>query len=97
MQIVIRSFGSYRDAIRVRCIAVDVPQGYTPDQVWGTLLYTHPALRSLPRPFAFAVNDEYVASDAAMRDGDELVLVPPLSGGSASGNAMPSPQGGPGA
>lgn len=28
-----------------------------------------------------AVNDEFVAADAALRDGDRLVFIPPVAGG----------------
>ena len=28
-----------------------------------------------------AVNDEFVASDAALRDGDRVVFIPPVAGG----------------
>jgi molybdopterin synthase catalytic subunit len=58
-----------------------VPDGATPSQVWRALSSTYPRLRALPQPFAFAVNDEYVANESPLRPRDELVLVPPVSGG----------------
>ena len=48
---------------------------------WDTLRARYPRLDTLPRPAAFAVNDEYVRPDTLLRDEDELVLVPPVSGG----------------
>jgi len=95
MRIVVRSFGSYREAIGVGRPPVNVPQGSTASRAWSVRLDAHPPLRGQPRPFAFAVNDAHVPLDATLRDGDEQVPVPPLrGGGSGSGNTMP-PQGGP--
>jgi molybdopterin synthase catalytic subunit len=81
MQISIRAFASYREAIGSPTITLTIPDGASPGQVWKTLLSSYPRLRALPQPFAFAVNDEYVASEVPLRPHDELVLVPPVSGG----------------
>ncbi len=82
MQISIRAFASYREAIGSARITLTIPDGASPGQVWKTLLSSYPRLRALPQPFAFAVNDEYVESEVPLRPRDELVLVPPVSGGS---------------
>lgn len=81
MQIFIRAFASYREAIGAPRLPLDVPEGSTPGKVWENLLRRYPGLQRLPKPFAFAVNDEYVEGDAALRERDELVLIPPVSGG----------------
>lgn len=38
----------------------------------------------LTRSLAVAVNREYAAGDAELRDGDEVALLPPVSGGNWS-------------
>src|SRR2546425_2678563 len=81
MQISVRAFASYREAIGSPRITLTIPDGTSPGQVWKTLLSSYPRPRALPQPFAFAVNDEYVASEVPLRPRDELVLVPPVSGG----------------
>ena len=40
-----------------------------------------PSLRALLPRVAFAVNRVYVKPDAPLADGDELALIPPVSGG----------------
>lgn len=82
MHISVRAFASYREAIGSQRLSLDVPEGSTPAQVWEHLLAVYPRLVGLPQPHAFAVNDEYVPGEALLRERDELVLIPPVSGGS---------------
>ena len=39
------------------------------------------AIKVDPKQIAFAVNMEYVSSDHLLREGDEVALIPPVSGG----------------
>lgn len=82
MQISVRAFASYREAIGSPRVALDVPPGTTPAGVWQDLAGRYPRLQALSQPFAFAINDEYVDDQTPLRERDELVLIPPVSGGS---------------
>jgi molybdopterin converting factor small subunit len=53
--------------------------GLTVGQLWGRLLARHPDLNAFP-PTA-AVNRTYAALDTALRAGDEVAFLPPVSGG----------------
>lgn len=81
MNISVRAFASYREAIGAKQLALDIASGVTAGQVWEVLRGRYPPLGRLPRPFAFAINDTYVPAETVLRDRDELVLVPPVSGG----------------
>src|SRR2546428_8506564 len=81
MQISVRAFASYREAIGTHSVRLDVPEGSTPHQVWDHLLNRYPRLLNLPKPHAFAINEEYVQESYALRELDELILLPPVSGG----------------
>ncbi len=96
MQISVRAFALYREAIGAHNVRLDVPEKSTPVQVWEHLLAAYPRLLGLPRPHAFAVNEEYVQESYALRELDELILLPPVSGGapksSQSSQSSQSPQ-----
>src|SRR2546428_4642208 len=93
MQISVRAFASYREAIGAHSVRLDVPERSTPVQVWERLLAAYPRLVGLPRPHAFAINEEYVQESYALRELDELILLPPVSGGaSKSSQSSQSPQ-----
>ncbi len=81
VNISIRAFASYREAIGQRQLRLDVAPGSTAAVVWDTLRARYPRLAALPTPFAYAVNDRYVPAETVLRERDELVLVPPVSGG----------------
>src|SRR2546428_13335050 len=81
MQISVRAFASYREAIGAHSVRLDVPERSTPVQVWERLLAAYPRLLGLPKPHAFAINEEYVQEGYELRERDELILLPPVSGG----------------
>jgi MoaE-MoaD fusion protein len=61
--------------------------GLTPSQVVAQLQEQYPALARLVPAMAIAVNREYADGDRVLQDGDEIALIPPVSGG--SGEAEP--------
>jgi molybdopterin synthase catalytic subunit len=73
-------FAAYREAAGIADLEIEVPPSATPDWVWSALLARFPALRLRAAP-AFAVTDEYVMGDHPLRDGDEVAMIPPVSGG----------------
>lgn len=81
MNISVRAFASYREAIGQKQVHLEVPPGATVGQAWAVLCARFPALTRLPQPRAFAINDAYVAADTVLRERDEVVLIPPVSGG----------------
>lgn len=55
----------------------------TTDTLLAALVERHPALEAVLRSCVLALNQEYVSrgEGRALRDGDEVAVVPPLSGG----------------
>lgn len=89
MNVELRFFASLRERLKASSAARDVPDGSTVAEVWATLCREHPEIELMGASMSFAVNREYVERDHRLRDGDELALIPPVSGG--SGGQMRSP------
>lgn len=81
MQITVRLFAAYRELFGRSTLELDVPEGTTAGAVLGRLLADHPGARIPAEATKFAVNLEYADPATVLRPGDELVLLPPVSGG----------------
>lgn len=57
----------------------------------GAIVERHPALAGLVPAIRVALDGEFVALDAPLRDGAELVLIPPVSGGADARDAADDP------
>jgi molybdopterin converting factor subunit 1 len=79
----VRFFASLRDATGRAELDLELPDGATAEQAWHALAAQHPALAARRASLAAAVNRRYAPFDAPLSDGDELVFVPPVSGGRA--------------
>ncbi len=51
------------------------------DQLWSEILRRHPDLALLRPVVRLARNGEFAAPDALFLPGDEIALIPPVSGG----------------
>ena len=81
MQIRVRYFAGLREATGIEGEPLDVPTDATAAEVRALLGERYPALALLLPPCAVAVNRAYVAADAPLHEGDEVVFIPPLGGG----------------
>lgn len=80
-QITVRFFARYAELAGRETATVAVPAVATVSDVLAQLRETVPGARALPaRPLA-ALNLRQVKLDATVKDGDEIALLPPLSGG----------------
>lgn len=74
-----RLFASYREAAGTRQLATPLPSGATVADLLALLAERIPSLTATPG--LVAINHSYVQSDAELHDGDEVALIPPVSGG----------------
>jgi molybdopterin converting factor subunit 1 len=83
MRVQVLYFASSREAAGTSSQELELPSGATTGALRAALLAAHPALTDLMGSCVLAVNQEYVAPDTevVLRDGDEIALIPPLSGG----------------
>jgi molybdopterin synthase sulfur carrier subunit len=81
MTVKVRLFASLREAVGRSEVELQLAEGATPETAWEKLSALTPSLQGRRPGLSAAVNRRYVAFDTALRDGDELVFIPPVSGG----------------
>ena len=83
----IRLFAAAAEAMGSEEIILDVEKVDAVRDVRRALALQAPALQELLTRSWFAVNGEYAADDAVLRNGDEIAVIPPVSGGMNSARA----------
>jgi molybdopterin converting factor subunit 1 len=81
MRITVKLFAILRDRAGVPELTLDLPRGSATSVALELVATTLPSIRELLPRAALAINREYVPRDATLNDGDELALIPPVSGG----------------
>jgi MoaE-MoaD fusion protein len=77
----VRLFAIQREIAGAREVALDLSAGATIEDAWTALVGLHPRLAPGRPSVRFALNTEYADADAVLNDGDELAIIPPVSGG----------------
>jgi molybdopterin synthase sulfur carrier subunit len=83
MKISIRYFASLREIVGMSEETLAVPEETTVAGMRALLVTRYPRLETLLERCLCAVNRGYVAADSMLHDGDELVFIPPMGGGSS--------------
>ncbi len=74
-------FGGIREIAGADSVELDIPEGGTTENMLDALTRAHPGIGRW-RPFLrVAVNREYTAGAAPVSAGDEIAVIPPVSGG----------------
>jgi molybdopterin converting factor subunit 1 len=81
MRVTVRLFARLRDLAGAGELIREVPPGATAREVWNDLVLEWPDLREYEKTISVAVNAEYARMNAAVREGDEVAFLPPVSGG----------------
>ena len=81
MRVTIRLFARLRELAGRGEIERDVPPGATVHSVWESLVAEHPAIAPYAESMSCAVNADYARMTTAVKDGDEVAFLPPVSGG----------------
>jgi molybdopterin converting factor subunit 1 len=81
MQLQVRFFASIREKLHRTEATWSAPDGATVREVLDHLCREFPPLAAMRASVSVAVNREYVDPDHVLADGDEVALIPPVSGG----------------
>jgi len=91
MQIHVLPFGVLKDWLGASTAAVELPEGATVADLLERLREDRPT--QWLRGIAVSVNAEYATAAQVLCAGDEVGLLPPVSGGSAGAEDVPEPPG----
>ena len=82
MEVEVRLFAMLRERAGCDSVTVDVPEGATVRQALDAVGARHGLGELLDAmPVVMAVNRDYATDDVSLHAGDELALIPPVSGG----------------
>jgi molybdopterin synthase catalytic subunit len=82
MRLQVLCFGRLRELIAPQ-VAVELSSPATVADLWHLLRERHPALAPYEKSIAIAVNQSFASSSTPLAEGDEVALLPPVSGGLA--------------
>jgi len=81
MRITIRLFALLKDRAGTDQLDLDLPEKSTIGTAVDHLRHRLPALADHLNHIGFALNRSYTQPNTPLQDGDELALIPPVSGG----------------
>lgn len=84
IRITLLLFGQAREWAGASSIDLQLDSPATVDTAFAELKTRHPRLAGMQNSLLFAVNEEYASRDKPLADGDQVAVLPPVSGGSES-------------
>lgn len=84
MKVVVRLFAGLRELAGTRALEIDLPAGAVAADVWPAL-----ELGDEPAGLLVAINKSYAEPATVLADGDEVALIPPVSGGAFRLSELP--------
>jgi molybdopterin synthase catalytic subunit len=81
VRIRVRLFAIQRELAGTREVALELPERGTIEDAWAALVGRYPALAPGRSFVRFARNADYAEPSIELADGDELAVIPPVSGG----------------
>ena len=87
MRVTVRYFAAIREAIGSRGETRELPEDTSAGRLVDLLVADYPAIGPLRRSTALMINHAYAQPDQTLREGDEIALIPPVSGGDGGDGA----------
>lgn len=81
--VTVKLFAVYQEVYGVPELQLEFPQGTPVEAVCDRLIADHPQLAGWRDITQFGINLERAEPSTPLQNGDEVVLIPPVSGGSA--------------
>ncbi|MEB3830810.1 MoaD/ThiS family protein [Phormidium sp. CCY1219] len=79
--VTVKLFAAYQEALGVPELVLEFPPDTPVRAVRDRLIAEHPELERWRDITRFGINFNFVSPDTRLQPGDEVVLIPPVSGG----------------
>ena len=81
MRVRVRLFASLRELAGCAEVHLELPAEASTEDAWKSLARDHPAVAPQRPNLTASVNRRYAPFDTLLAEGDEVVFIPPVSGG----------------
>ncbi len=81
MTLCVMVFAHLKSALGTDALSLNLPEGTTVRDLLSHLRSAYPLLTQWLESTRVAVNGEYATLETPLREGDEIALIPPVSGG----------------
>ncbi|MFM6193437.1 MAG: MoaD/ThiS family protein [Planktothrix sp.] len=78
----VKLFAAFQDAYHVPELRLEFPDQTSVSAILDYCIQEHPELEKWRTLTQFGINLEFVSPETLLNHGDEVVLIPPVSGGS---------------
>ncbi|MDE5079662.1 MAG: MoaD/ThiS family protein [Trichodesmium sp. St2_bin6] len=79
--ITLKLFAVYQEAYKIPEVQLSISPGTTVSQLLERVISQYPELEKWQDVTKFGINLNFVPPETILQDGDEVVLIPPVSGG----------------
>ncbi|CAK9179413.1 unnamed protein product [Ilex paraguariensis] len=81
VEIKVLFFARARDVTGLTDMPLVVASGSTAENCLYELMSKFPSLKEISNCMVLALNEEYISESTIVKNGDELAIIPPISGG----------------
>ena len=79
MRVKLKLFAYLRETLGIKEEEIEIDEGTRVGQLWDAFNHRIPGNKNFR--ILFALNGEYVEEERELKEGDEIVFIPPVSGG----------------
>ncbi|MEO0378292.1 MAG: MoaD/ThiS family protein [Cyanobacteria bacterium P01_A01_bin.17] len=81
VKVTVKLFAAYQEAYGQTEIVLELPVGTTVGEICDRIRAPYPELENLKEVTRYGLNLAFVDAETPVQEGDEVVLIPPVSGG----------------
>lgn len=81
IKVKVKLFAVYQEIYKQEEISLNIPEKSQVKDILKIIIQEKPSLKNWENITKLAVNLEFVTPDFEVKDGDEIALIPPVSGG----------------